>query len=162
VYEDNLIRVEADELTYHMHVVIRYEIERDLVRGDLDVSDVPETWNDKYEEYLGVRPETDADGCLQDIHWSHGSFGYFPTYSLGSVLAAQLYDAAERDLDGIDSDVREGEFSRLREWLTDEIHQYGKRYETDDLVRHATGESFTADYFLDYVNAKYRDLYDLD
>ncbi|NHN42432.1 carboxypeptidase M32 [Halorubellus sp. JP-L1] len=161
VYEDNLIRVEADELTYHMHVVVRFEIERDLISGDLDVEDVPEAWNDKYEQYLGIRPETDAEGCLQDIHWSHGSFGYFSTYSLGSVLAAQLYAAAEDDLDDLDAKLREGEFDPLMEWLNEHVHRHGKRYETDDLVEHATGEPYTADYFLDYVTEKYEDLYDL-
>ncbi|MCU4926225.1 carboxypeptidase M32 [Halobacteria archaeon AArc-dxtr1] len=161
VHDDNLIRVEADELTYHLHIVIRFEIERDLIRGDLDVSEVPETWNDKYEEYLGVRPETDAEGCLQDIHWSHGSFGYFPTYSLGSVLAAQLYAAAEDDLGSLDQRIRAGQFDDLNEWLRENVHRHGKRYTTPDLVERATGESFAADAFLEYVDEKYGDLYDL-
>ncbi|WP_293029840.1 carboxypeptidase M32 [Natronococcus sp.] len=162
VYDDNLIRVEADELTYHLHIVIRFEIERDLISGDLDVEDVPEAWNDKYEEYLGVRPETDAEGCLQDIHWSHGSFGYFPTYSLGSVLAAQLYDAAEDELGELDDDIRAGEFGDLNGWLRENIHQHGARYTTPDLVEEATGEAYTADYFLEYVKSKYGELYELD
>ena len=162
VYEDNLIRVEADELTYHLHVVIRYEIERDLIRGDLDVEEVPEVWNDKYDEYLGIRPDTDAEGCLQDIHWAHGNFGYFPTYSLGSAMAAQLYAAAEDDVDGLDSSVAAGEFDALHEWLTEHVHRHGARYETDDLVERATGSAFTADAFVDYVTGKYGGLYDLD
>ncbi|OIB58535.1 carboxypeptidase M32 [Natrialba sp. SSL1] len=178
VYDDNLIRVEADELTYHLHIVIRFEIERELISGDLAVEDVPEVWNDKYEEYLGVRPETDAEGCLQDIHWSHGSFGYFPTYSLGSVLAAQLYAAAEDELGSeasaseapsgdeprgaFDDQIREGEFEELNGWLRENIHQHGKRYTTPDLIEDATGEAFTADYFLEYAKSKYGELYDLD
>ncbi|MFC7237247.1 carboxypeptidase M32 [Saliphagus sp. GCM10025317] len=162
VYDDNLIRVEADELTYHLHIVVRFEIERDLISGDLEVSDVPEAWNDKYEEYLGVRPETDAEGCLQDIHWSHGSFGYFPTYSLGSVLAAQLYAAAEDGLGELDDRVHEGDFADLNGWLREEIHAHGKRYTTPDLVEEATGEAYTADYFLEYAKHKYGDLYDLE
>jgi carboxypeptidase Taq len=162
VKEDNLIRVEADELTYHMHIVVRFEIEQELISGELDVEDVPEVWNDKYEQYLGIRPDTDAEGCLQDIHWSHGSFGYFPTYSLGSVLAAQLYEAAEDDLGNLDERTREGEFDDLHAWLTEQVHQHGSRYTTDDLVREATGEGFTADYFLDYVTEKYGELYDLN
>ena len=161
VYEDNLIRVEADELTYHMHIVVRFEIERDLIAGDLAVEDVPEAWNDKYEEYLGIRPETDAEGCLQDIHWSHGSFGYFPTYSLGSVLAAQLFAAAERELGDLDEQIRAGEFDELNGWLRENIHQHGAQYTTDELVELATGESFTPDYFLDYVTEKYSELYGL-
>jgi len=160
VHPENLIRVEADELTYHMHIVLRFEIERDLIHGDLDVEEIPQVWNDKMDEYLGVRPDTDAEGCLQDIHWTHGSFGYFPTYSLGSVLAAQLFGAAEDDLGSLDGRIREGDFEDLHEWLTDNIHSHGARYRTDDLIQEATGESFTADYFLDYADEKYRDLYD--
>ena len=158
----NLIRVEADELTYHLHIVLRFEIERDLTRGDLDVGEVPAVWNEKMESYLGVRPETDAEGCLQDIHWSHGNFGYFPTSSLGSVIAAQLFDAAERDLDGLDDSIRHGEFDPLHQWLTDRIHRHGKRFETNGLVRRATGSDVSADAFVDYATAKYGELYDID
>ena len=155
---DNRIRVEADELTYHLHIVLRYEIERDLVRGDLDVSEVPAVWNEKMEEYLGVTPENDAEGCLQDIHWSSGNFGYFPTYSLGSAMAAQVYEAASEDVDVTDR-AREGEFGPLREWLRENVHGHGKRLETNDLVREATGSRFTADAFTDYVTEKYGALY---
>ncbi|WP_284012298.1 carboxypeptidase M32 [Halobaculum litoreum] len=162
VYEDNLIRVEADELTYHLHIVIRFEIERALIAGELDVEDVPEVWNDKYEEYLGIRPDTDSEGCLQDIHWSHGNFGYFPTYSLGSVMASQLFNAAEDDIGNIYGKVREGDFEELQTWLREHVHEHGARYETNELVREATGEDFTADYFVDYVRTKYGDLYDLE
>ncbi|GAB6862150.1 carboxypeptidase M32 [Haloplanus litoreus] len=157
----NLVRVEADELTYHLHIVLRFEIERDLLRGDLDVAEVPAVWNDKMESYLGVRPETDAEGCLQDIHWSHGSFGYFPTYSLGSVIAAQLFDAAAADLEGLDDLIRAGEFDPLHDWLTDRIHRHGKRFETNELVRRTTGEDVSADAFVDYATAKYGELYGL-
>ena len=153
--------MEADELTYHLHIVLRFEIERDLIRGDLAVADVPEVWNDRMESYLGIRPETDAEGCLQDVHWSHGAFGYFPTYSLGSVVAAQLYDAAERDIEGLEGRIRAAEFDRLHEWLTDNVHRHGKRYETNELVRRATGEDVTADAFVDYATAKYGELYGL-
>jgi carboxypeptidase Taq len=161
IYPENLIRVEADELTYHMHIILRFEIERDLVRGDLDVSEVPGVWNEKMEEYLGVRPDTDAEGCLQDIHWSHGSFGYFPTYSLGSVLAAQLDHHVRQDLD-VDALVRDGEFDPIREWMGERIHQHGCRYTTPDLVEEATGEAFTADYFLDYATGKFGELYGVE
>ena len=162
VYEENLIRVEADELTYHLHIVIRFEIEKALIAGELDVADVPEVWNDKYEQYLGIRPDTDAEGCLQDIHWSHGNFGYFPTYSLGSVLASQLFNAAEDDIGDIYGKVREGDFEALQTWLRENVHEHGARYETNELVREATGEDYTADYFVDYVRTKYGDLYDLE
>jgi len=161
VHEDNLIRVEADELTYHLHIIVRFEIERDLIRGDLDVDDVPAVWNDKYEEYLGIRPDTDTEGCLQDIHWSHGNFGYFPTYSLGSVMAAQLYAAAEADIEGLAASIAAGEFEPLRSWLAEAVHQHGARYETNELVERATGEPLSADAFLAYAEAKYGELYNL-
>ncbi|MFC7204667.1 carboxypeptidase M32 [Haloferax namakaokahaiae] len=161
VYEDNFIRVEADELTYHLHIVIRFELERALISGELDVEDVPEAWNDKYEEYLGIRPETDTEGCLQDIHWAYGNFGYFPTYSLGSIMAAQLFASASEDIDDLDEKIAAGEFADLREWLRENVHQRGRRYETNDLVKLATGDDFAADDFLDYVDAKYSALYNL-
>ena len=161
IYPDNPIRVEADELTYHMHIILRFEIERSLVSGDLDVSEVPAVWNDRMAEYLGVRPEGAGEGCLQDIHWTHGNFGYFPTYSLGSVLAAQLYASATEAVGGLDEGIREGEFDALHEWLTENVHRHGCRYETDDLVREATGEAFTADHFLEYARRKFGDLYEL-
>ncbi|MFB6193772.1 MAG: carboxypeptidase M32 [Halobaculum sp.] len=162
VYDDNLIRIEADELTYHLHIVVRYEIEAALVRGEIEVEDVPELWNDKYEEYLGIRPPTDSAGCLQDIHWSYGNFGYFPTYSLGSVMATQLFRAAERDLGDLTESIRAGEFGDLHEWLRENVHRHGQRYETNELVRQATGEEFSADAFVEYVREKYGALYGLE
>ena len=161
VHEENLIRVEADELTYHLHIIVRFQIERDLISGDLAVDDVPDRWNRLYEEYLGITPPSDALGCLQDIHWSHGNFGYFPTYSLGSVMAAQLAAAADREIDDLDGDIRAGDFDALGEWLRANIHQHGRRYETDALVEHATGEPLSADAFTEYVTEKYGALYDL-
>ncbi|MFB6153342.1 MAG: carboxypeptidase M32 [Halodesulfurarchaeum sp.] len=158
---DNLIRVEADEVTYHMHIVLRFEIERDLIQGDLDVAEVPKVWNDKMEEYLGIRPDTDADGCLQDIHWSHGSFGYFPTYSMGSVLAAQFAHHAAEDIGDLDAQIREGRFGPLADWLETNVHSHGCRFRTDDLVQEATGESYTADHFISYIEGKFGELYDL-
>ncbi|UWG46911.1 Zn-dependent carboxypeptidase, M32 family [Halanaeroarchaeum sp. HSR-CO] len=158
---DNVIRVEADELTYHMHIVLRFEIERDLIAGNLAVEDVPQVWNDKMAEYLGVRPETDSEGALQDIHWSHGNFGYFPTYSMGSVLSAQLYAAADEAIDDLDEHLAAGEFEPLGDWLTTQVHRHGSRMTTDDLVKSATGESYAADHFLAYVTEKYGELYDL-
>ena len=162
VYEDNLIRVEADELTYHLHIILRFEIERELFADELAVEEIPDIWNDRMEAYLGVRPEGDGEGCLQDIHWSHGSFGYFPTYSLGSVLAAQLYAAAEEAIDGLESKIASGEFEDLHRWLEEEIHRHGRRYTTDELIERATGEPLTAEYFLEYAEAKFGELYDLD
>ena len=111
------------------------------------------------EAYLGVRPEADSEGCLQDIHWSHGSFGYFPTYSLGSVLAAQLYAAADSELDGLESGIRSGEFDDLHGWLDGSVRRHGCRYTTDELIERATGEALTADHFLEYAERKFGALY---
>jgi carboxypeptidase Taq len=162
VDETNLIRVAADEVTYHLHIAVRFEIERDLVNGDIDVADVPEVWDDKYEEYLGIRPDSDSEGCLQDIHWSIGRIGSFQGYTLGTVLAAQLERALEADLgESVESLVADGRYDDLLAWMEANVHEHGKRYPTDELVEVATGEPLTADDFLDYVDEKYTDLYDL-
>ncbi|MFD1511697.1 carboxypeptidase M32 [Halomarina rubra] len=159
IYPDNLIRVEADELTYHFHIILRSEIDRAFVEGDVDVEEIPDLWNEKMEEYLGVTPPNDATGCLQDIHWSSG-FASFQNYTVGSVLAAQLNAAIREDLD-VDALVREGEFDPIREWMGERVHEPGCRYETPELVEHATGEPLTADYFVEYAKEKFGDLYGL-
>ena len=155
----NPIRVTADELSYHLHILVRHRTERELLRGDLSVSEVPEYWNDTFESFFGFRPATDADGCLQDVHWTT-SFGMFPNYTIGSILAAQLDAAMREDLD-VDGLVREGTFEPIHEWLTERVHQHGQRYETDDLIERATGEPLTADYFIEYAREKYTELYNL-
>lgn len=161
IYERNFIRVEADELTYHMHILLRFEIERDLINGDLAVEDVPDVWNDRMEELLGIRPPTDAVGCLQDIHWSLGRIGTFQNYSVGSVFAAQLQAALEDDLGDIETLIREEEFGAIHEWLTEHVHRHGQRYPTDELIRVATGEELTPAYFIDAMKTKYAEIYDL-
>jgi carboxypeptidase Taq len=161
VNESNVIRTAADEVTYHMHVIVRTEIERSLVAGDLDVSEVPQVWDDKYEEYLGVRPDSVSDGPLQDPHWAVNIPGFI-NYTLGhGVLAAQVWKAAERELEDIAELIRTGEFAPIHEWLTENVHRHGQRYETQGLVRRATGEELRADHFTAYINDKYGDLYDL-
>jgi carboxypeptidase Taq len=155
----NPIRVTADELSYHLHILVRHRTEKQLLRGDLSVSKVPEYWNDTFESFFGFRPATDADGCLQDVHWTT-SFGMFPNYTIGSVLAAQLDAAMREDLD-VDGLVREGTFEPIHEWLTKHVHRHGQRYETDDLIERATGEPLTADYFIEYAREKYSELYHL-
>ncbi|WP_255193170.1 carboxypeptidase M32 [Natronobeatus ordinarius] len=159
IYPENLIRVEADELTYHLHIILRCEIDRAFVEGELEVSEIPRVWNEKMEAYLGVTPETDAEGCLQDTHWSY-SFAKFQGYTVGSVLAAQLDAAMREDLD-VDGLVRDGEFEPLWEWMTDHVHRHGQRYPTEELIEVATGEPLTADYFLEYVDEKFGELYEL-
>ncbi len=156
---DNLIRVEADELTYHLHIMLRCEIDRAFVEGDLAVDEIPQVWNDKMADYLGVRPSTDSEGCLQDIHWTSG-FAAFQTYTLGSMVAAQL-DAAIRDDLDVDALVREGEYEPIHAWMTEHIHRHGQRYETPELIERATGQPLSAEPFVAYVTEKFERLYDL-
>ena len=153
------IRVEADELTYHLHIVLRFEIERDLIAGDLDAAEVPGAWNEKMESLFGVRPETPSTGALQDVHWSHGNFGYFPTYTLGSMLAAQLFDTVQTAIPDLSTRIADGDVDPLAEWLETEVHSYGRRYRTGELIERATGDALTVDPFLDYVDEKYGTLY---
>ncbi len=159
IYPDNRIRVEADELTYHFHIILRHEIGRGFVEGDLDVEEIPQVWNDKMEEYLGGRPDDDAEGCLQDIHWT-SRFAAFQGYTIGSVLAAQLDAAIREDLD-VDGLVKDGEFEPIREWMREHVHRHGRRYPADELIEVATGEPLTADYFVEYAKEKFSDLYGL-
>ncbi|MFB6235491.1 MAG: carboxypeptidase M32 [Halopenitus sp.] len=159
IYPENLIRVEADELTYHMHIILRCEIDQAFVEGDIDVDEIPELWNEKMDEYLGVTPDSDSEGCLQDIHWTSG-FARFQGYTLGSIVAAQLNHAIREDLD-VDGLVRDAEFDPIREWMEEHVHRYGQRYETPELIEVATGEPLTADYFSDYVHEKFTELYEL-
>jgi carboxypeptidase Taq len=159
IYPENLIRVEADELTYHMHIILRCEIDRAFVQGEIEADDIPRIWNEKMDEYLGVVPDTDSEGCLQDIHWTSG-FARFQGYTLGSVVAAQLDAAIREDLD-VDGLVREGEFEPIHDWMTEHVHRHGQRYETEELVEVATGEPLTADYFVDYAREKFGELYGL-
>ncbi len=161
VKEDNLIRIEADELTYHLHIILRFELERKLVNGEIEVKELPELWNQKMRDYLGIVPDSDANGVMQDIHWYQGSIGYFPTYSLGSVLAAQIYRSAEEGINDLEEKIEDGDFGPLREWLRENIHRHGQFFRTEKLVEKATGEEPTADYFLEYVKDKYGELYNL-
>lgn len=188
--EPSLIRVESDEVTYPLHVIIRYEVERAMMNGELAVADVPAVWNAKMQEYLGCTPSSDkevrcapetraarprshdavsltrccatAQGCLQDIHWAMGALGYFTTYTLGAMYAAQLFFAAKKDLPTLDQDIEQGEFSELREWLREKVHKLGSVPPTgDDLMTAVTGEPLNVGIFLDYLRTKYRALYHL-
>lgn len=154
----SLIRVEADEATYNLHIAVRFELELALLSGDLAVADLPGAWNDRYEAVLGVRPPTDRDGCLQDIHWSFGGIGYFPTYTLGNLLAAQLMAAARTALPGLDADLTAGRFGGLLGWLRAEVHTHGRRYQPDALCRRATGDSLSATAFASHLRQKVGDL----
>lgn len=151
----SFIRVEADEATYTMHIVLRFELEQQLIAGKLAVHDLPDAWNSLFEKLLGLSVPDDAHGCLQDVHWSAGLFGYFPTYALGNLYAAQLYHRAERDIPDLESLIRRGEFRPLLEWLKTAVHGHGKRYRADELIQRVTGESLKADYFVAYLRDKY-------
>ena len=157
----SFIRVEADELTYNLHIILRFEIERDLFAGSLSVNDLPAAWNDGMERLLGIRPQRDADGVLQDIHWSLGAFGYFPTYTLGNLYAAQLYDAAERALGDLDGQIARGELLPLRDWLGDAVHAKGKLLRPRDLIEQATGAPPSQDAFVRYATRKFGEVYRL-
>lgn len=157
--EPSLIRTEADELTYSMHVLIRYDIEKQLIAGTLEVKDIPQVWNRLYKEYLGVDVPDDRRGCLQDSHWSGGSFGYFPSYALGSAYGAQMLQNMEKDLD-VWTAVGEGDLSGVSAWLGDKVHQYGSLMTPAEVVKNACGD-FDPTVYTDYLTRKYTELYDL-
>lgn len=159
VKPDNCYRTKADELTYHLHVILRFDIEQELVAGDLEIEEIPQRWNELMDEYLGVTPESVTDGPLQVINWVAG-FADFQSYTVGSLLAAQLDVAMREELD-VDGLSRAGEFGPIREWLTENVHRHGQRYPTDELIERATGEPLSADPFIDYIERKFGALYDL-
>lgn len=159
--QTNLVRTEADELHYHFHVMIRYEIERDLLSGELSINDLKTRWDDSYKKFLGLKPKDDKEGILQDIHWSHGSLGYFPTYSIGSFYAAQFNEQVNKDIPDLQSNIIAGDTSKLLEWLRDNIHQYGQQYNAEELCKRITGVGLSLNSFLSYARSKYQHVYDL-
>ncbi|MFS8579759.1 MAG: carboxypeptidase M32, partial [Novibacillus thermophilus] len=159
VVKPSLIRIEADELTYALHIMVRYEIEKGLINEEIRVSDLPEIWNDKMQEYLGVVPSHDGEGVLQDVHWSGGSFGYFPSYALGYIYAAQFLHKLGKDLPDYERSVAEGDLSPVKAWLAEHIHRHGAMYDPRDLLRRVTGEDLDARHLVAYLEQKYRDVY---
>ena len=159
--QPSLIRVEADEATYNLHILIRFDLEQSLIDGSLTVDDLPTAWNDRYEQDLGIRPPSDASGVLQDVHWSAGLFGYFPTYTIGNLIGAQLCDAARRDLGDLDEQFRRGEFGSLLAWFQKNVHHHGKTRVGSELVVQATGESLSPGYLVDYLSEKLKPVYSL-
>ncbi|WP_165253099.1 carboxypeptidase M32 [Paludisphaera soli] len=159
--EPSLIRIQADEVTYNLHVLIRFELEQALLGGDLATADLPEAWNAKYEETLGVRPANDAEGCLQDVHWAAGLIGYFPTYTLGNVYAAQLHARANADLPGLEDGFARGEYGDLLAWLREKIHRQGQRFTPTDLIERAVGGPIDSRPLMDHLRRKYGELYGL-
>ncbi|RKQ37626.1 carboxypeptidase M32 [Oceanobacillus halophilus] len=156
----SFIRIEADELTYPLHIMIRYELEKGLINGDFAVKDLPGLWNEKMVDYLGIEPSTDREGVLQDIHWSGGDFGYFPSYALGYMYAAQFHQTMSQELD-IDKLLSSGNFKPIKEWLTKNIHQYGKMKKPLELVEDVTKEKLNAEHLIRYLTKKYTDIYSL-
>jgi carboxypeptidase Taq len=159
--EPSLIRVNADEATYNLHIMLRLELEIAMVEGKVEIKDLPEIWNAKMEEYLGITPPNDAKGVLQDIHWSGGSIGYFSTYALGNLVSAQLWEKINEDISDLDDRIRSGNFSALLEWLRENIHQHGKKYEPQALVEKVTGSKITPEPYIRYLTKKYSEIYGL-
>jgi len=159
--EPTLIRVQADEVTYNLHIIIRFELEQALLTGDLPPADLPSAWNEAYQKTLGVVPPNDAEGCLQDVHWSAGLFGYFPTYTLGNVYAAQLYAKADAELAGLDESLGRGEYSELLAWLHDKIHRHGQKYAPTNLIERAIEGPIDSHVLITALRRKYGPLYGL-
>ncbi|MFN2298299.1 MAG: carboxypeptidase M32 [Anaerolineales bacterium] len=159
--QPSLIRTDADEATYNLHVMLRFELELALMEGSLAVRDLPEAWNERMREYLGVVPDDDAHGVLQDVHWSSGLFGYFPTYALGNLVSVQLWEAAARDLPDLESQIRAGAFGELLAWLREKVHRHGRKFSSQDLVRRVTGSPIDPQPYLRYLERKFGALYHL-
>ena len=155
----NPIRVDSDEVTYNLHIIIRFELEKRLFDGSLSVEELPAAWNELYRDLLGIDPDDDAEGVLQDVHWSDGSFGYFPSYCLGNMLAAQLWYAALDELPDLESDFEQGRFHRLLDWLREKIHRHGMRYGLKELSHQATGTELSPDSLIRYLKERYLPLY---
>ena len=157
----SLIRVEADEVTYNLHIILRYEMEQELLEEKISAAEAPEAWNQKMQQYLGIRSPTHREGILQDVHWSGGGIGYFPTYTLGNVLASQLFAAAGRAMSTLAADIRKGSYAPLREWLRVNVHQHGRKFIPGELIKRATGKPLATDDYVAYLKGKYSEIYGL-
>jgi carboxypeptidase Taq len=151
--------VEADELTYNLHIMVRFEIELDVIEGRLQVEDLPEVWNAKMKDYLGIVPPSDAEGVLQDVHWSFGAFGYFPTYTLGNLYAAMLFQQAQKDLPHLGQAMSQGNLLPLKDWLNDRVHRWGRQYTAAELIQRVTGHALTPEPFIRDLEQKFGNLY---
>ena len=160
--EPSLIRVEADEATYNLHVMLRFEIETALLEGEIEAANLPEVWNTKMQEYLGITPPNDAQGVLQDVHWSEGLLGYFPTYTLGNLVASQLWEKIEEDIPNLSQQIEAAKFDALLEWLRENVHQYGAKFEPMELLHQITGSGLSAEPYLRYLRSKFGVIYNLD
>lgn len=157
----SFIRVESDEVTYNLHILVRFEIESDVLTGKLAVKDLPEAWNSKMKDYLGITPRNDREGCLQDVHWAGGSIGYFPTYTMGNLLSYQIWRSLQKDLGDTDDLIQSGKFQAILGWLQEKIYSQGRRYKPKDLVVRVTGKPMSADDYIEGLTEKYREIYAL-
>ncbi len=157
--EPSLIRVEADEVTYNLHILLRFELENEMLERKVKIAELPEAWKARMEKYLGIVPPDDARGVLQDIHWSGGSLGYFPTYSLGNLISVQFFDKARADIPDLSQQIAAGRFDELLNWLRENIHRHGRKYTPAELVKRVTGQELTAANYIAYIKAKFGDLY---
>ena len=155
----SLIRVESDEVTYNLHIILRYEIEKALIEGKLAVQDLPKVWNEKMKDYLGITPASDADGVLQDVHWSGGGIGYFATYTLGNLHSAQIFNTAKKEIPNLEEEIEKGNIKVLREWLREKIHKHGKMFTTEEIIKQVTGETLNPKYFIEYIRNKFSKIY---
>ncbi|MGI5853981.1 MAG: carboxypeptidase M32 [Bacillota bacterium] len=155
----SLIRIDADEVTYNLHIFLRFELELEIFEGKLDLKDLPEIWNERMYSYLGIRPRKDSEGVLQDVHWSEGMFGYFPSYTLGHVLSVQIYELATKEHPSIPDEIAAGQFSTLLKWLNKNVHAHAGKYDSRELIRHITGGTLKAEPYLNYIQKKYHELY---
>jgi carboxypeptidase Taq len=160
IVKPSKIRIEADEVTYSLHVIIRFEIERDMMAGKIDVPDLPSVWNEKYEKYLGIQIENDSEGALQDIHHAYGLFGYFPSYALGNVYGGMLLQQLDKDEPDWLNEVAGGKFGPVKDWLTKNVYSTSNLYDPGDLVERVTGMKLTSKPFLDYIEDKYSTIFE--
>jgi carboxypeptidase Taq len=159
--DPSLIRVEADEATYNLHIMLRLELEIALMEGSLAVKDAPAAWNEKFKEYLGIVPPDDARGILQDVHWSFGGFGYFPTYALGNLVSAQLWERMNEDIPSLEEQVEKAQFNEILGWLRKNLHNYGAKFEPQTLVKKVTGSKITPEPYIRYLETKFKEIYNL-
>jgi carboxypeptidase Taq len=157
----SFIRVNADEATYNLHIMLRLELEIKLVEGTIAVGDLPAEWNARMQDYLGITPRNDAEGVLQDVHWSYGSIGYFSTYALGNLISAQLWERIHQDIGNLEAQIRAGKFDGLLHWLRENIHRHGRKYDPQDLVQRVTGSRITPEPYVKYLTTKYSEIYNL-
>ena len=157
--QPSLIRVEADEATYNLHIMLRFELELALMEGSLALRDLPDAWNSRFKEYLGITPSDDTTGVLQDVHWSSGMIGYFPSYALGNLIAAQLWELVNKDIPDLSDQIRKGEFAAWLAWLREKIHRHGSKFEPQELIQRVTGSKIDPAPYMRYLKTKFGDIY---